>query len=79
MMTHKKTFSALAIAALFAAYAMASTDSRNEAERELMRYCERVVQFEAQAARGVPIEQRLGHEDYRGIAAEQCPGMKPAR
>ena len=74
-----KTLSALAIAVLFAAFAMAGTDSHQESERELMRYCERVVQFEAQAARGIPVKQRDGHRDHKGIAEEHCPGLRPAR
>ncbi|SNY95529.1 hypothetical protein [Halomonas sp. hl-4] len=76
---NRKTLSALAIAVLFAAFAMASSDDYAEEERKLMRYCERVVDYHADKAMGVPIEQRRGNKDHRGIAAEQCPGMKPAR
>lgn len=75
----KKTLSVLAIAALFAAFAMASSDDYAEEERKLMRYCERVVDYQADKAMGAPIEQRRGNKDHRGIAAEQCPGLRPAR
>lgn len=76
---NRKAFSACAIVFLFAAYAMAGSDDHAEEERKLESYCERVVQFEAQAARGVPIEQRDGHRDHKGIAESDCPGMRPAR
>lgn len=74
----KKAYSALAIAVLFAAFAMAGTDSHQESERELMRYCERVVDHYVDKSMGLPIEQRRGHKDHRGIAAEACPGMRAA-
>ncbi|MGM0858627.1 MAG: hypothetical protein ACQEW0_16330 [Pseudomonadota bacterium] len=72
-------FSALAVAVLFAAFAMAGTDDYAEEERKLMRYCERVVDYHADKAMGVPIEQRRGNRDHKGIAESDCPGMKPAR
>jgi hypothetical protein len=77
----KKTLSVLAIAALFSALALAGHDSKAEAERELLSYCERVAQFEAEKARGVPLEFRNGHRDWRDDinVAEDCPGMRPAR
>lgn len=63
---------------LIAAMAWAGNTDYAEAEREHLRYCERVAQFEAQAARGIPIKQRQGHRDHKGVAAEHCPGMRPA-
>lgn len=76
--TQKKALGMTAPVFLIAALALAGNDDHAEEERKLMRYCERVAQFEAQAARGVPIEQRQGNRDHKGIAAEQCPGMRPA-
>jgi len=76
--TKKQTLSMTAPVFLIAALALAGNDDHAEEERKLMRYCERVAQFEAQAARGIPIEQRQGHRDHKGVAAEQCPGMRPA-
>ena len=76
--SQKRTLSVIAVLLVVTAYAWAGDADYAEEERELERYCERVVQFEAQAARGVPIEQRQGNRDHKGIAAEQCPGMRPA-
>ncbi|NYT74222.1 hypothetical protein HZU72_17565 [Halomonas sp. QX-2] len=76
--TQKQTLAMALPIVLIAAMAWAGNADHAEAEREHLRYCERVVQFEAQAARGIPIEQRQGHRDHKGIAAEHCPGMRPA-
>lgn len=76
--TKKKALGVMAPMILIAAYAWAGNADYKEEELELERYCERVAQFEAQAARGVPIDQRQGHRDHKGIAEDECPGMKPA-
>lgn len=77
--TKKQTLSMTAPVLLIAVIAWAGTADHEEEERKHLRYCERVVTFEVQAARGVPVEQRQGHRDYKGVAAERCPGMRPAR
>lgn len=68
----------LGVVALLAAMAYAGNADHAEAEREHLRYCERVVNFEADARRGIQLTHRRGHADWRGIAADTCPGMKPA-
>lgn len=42
------------------------------------RYCEGVAVWQAEAARGIPKVERTGHDDWRGIAEEKCPGLRPA-
>ncbi|MBT2788081.1 MULTISPECIES: hypothetical protein [unclassified Halomonas] len=55
--------------------------SQSEAEEQsdwLVSYCTDVAIWAAEEARGVPLEQRTGQPDYKGIAEESCPGMRPA-
>lgn len=55
-------------------------DAGNQADVDAvhLRYCEEVAVWEAEAARGIPEFERTGHDDWRGIAEEVCPGLKPA-
>ncbi|RUR26809.1 hypothetical protein ELY33_17020 [Vreelandella andesensis] len=49
-------------------------------ERHLHRtYCADVAVWQAEAARGIDPLRRTGHPDYRGIAEEHCPGLRPAK
>lgn len=41
-------------------------------------YCHDVAVWLAEEARGIPPLERTGQPDYRGIAAEACPGLRPA-
>lgn len=41
-------------------------------------YCTEVAVWQAEEARGIDPLQRTGHPDYRGIAAEACPGLRSA-
>lgn len=55
--------------------------TQHDAERQrswLVAYCTDAAVWQAEEARGVPLNQRTGAPDYRGIAAESCPGMRPA-
>lgn len=55
--------------------------SKAESEEEnewLAKYCKDAAIWAAEEARGVPLNQRTGQPDYRGIAEESCPGMRPA-
>lgn len=55
--------------------------SQSEAEKQtdwLVSYCTDAAIWAAEEARGVPLEQRTGQPDYKGIAEESCPGMRPA-
>ncbi|MGO3058831.1 MAG: hypothetical protein ACTID3_18090 [Halomonas sp.] len=56
--------------------------SKGEAQDQqewLTSYCTDAAVWAAEEARGVPLNRRTGQPDYRNIAAEQCPGMRPAR
>jgi hypothetical protein len=66
---------------LFVALLVMGQLSKGEAQEEadwLISYCTDAAVWQAEEARGVPLNQRTGQPDYRGIAAEQCPGMRPA-
>lgn len=68
----------LAVAAAIAAVSWVTRFDEQVASASLEQYCEDAAIWAAEDARGVPISQRTGQPDYRGIAAEQCPGMQPA-
>ena len=66
---------------LFVALIVMGQLSKGEAQEQsdwLISYCTDAAIWQAEEARGVPLNQRTGQPDYRGIAAEQCPGMRPA-
>lgn len=42
------------------------------------RYCGGVAVWKAEEARGIPEVERTGHDDWRGIAEDYCPGLRPA-
>lgn len=44
----------------------------------LTAYCTDAAVWAAEEARGVPINQRTGQPDYKEIAEDSCPGMRPA-
>tara|TARA_R110000850_G_scaffold213963_3_gene339935 strand:- start:854 stop:1135 length:282 start_codon:yes stop_codon:yes gene_type:complete len=55
--------------------------SKGEAHEQadwLTTYCTDAAVWAAEEARGVPLELRIGQPDYKGIAEESCPGMRPA-
>ncbi|MBZ5489172.1 hypothetical protein HW452_16755 [Halomonas aquamarina] len=67
--------------ALFTAVLAMGQLSKGEAQDQqewLTSYCTDAAIWAAEEARGVPLNRRTGQPDYRGIAAEQCPGMRPA-
>lgn len=53
------------------------TDQKIE-QASLEQYCTDAALWAAEEARGVPLNRRRGQPDYDDIAAEQCPGMRPA-
>lgn len=68
-------------ALLFIALLVMGQLSKSEAQDQdawLTTYCTDAAIWQAEEARGVPLNQRTGMPDYKGIAAESCPGMKPA-
>lgn len=69
------------VAFLFVALLVMGQLSKSEAQEEakwLNAYCTDAAIWAAEEARGVPLNQRTGQPDYRGIAEELCPGMRPA-
>lgn len=54
-----------------------TSDAEVRAER-LETYCEGVAIWKAEGARGIPKERRAGQPDYRDIAEDSCPGLRPA-
>ena len=66
---------------LFVALLVMGQLSKSEAQEEaewLTSYCTDAAIWAAEEARGVPLNQRTGQPDYKGIAEESCPGMRPA-
>lgn len=66
---------------LFIALVVMGQLAKGEAQEEsawLKAYCKDAAVWAAEEARGVPLSQRTGQPDYRGIAEEHCPGMRPA-
>lgn len=66
---------------LFVALVVMGQLSKGEAQEQtdwLISYCTDAAIWQAEEARGVPLNQRTGQPDYRGIAEEHCPGMRPA-
>ncbi|MGQ7253939.1 hypothetical protein [Vreelandella titanicae] len=65
--------------AVVAALGMTAEGEAEDQERDVLAYCEGVAVFEAEKARGVPLEQRVGHRDWDDSinVPEQCPGMRP--
>ncbi|WP_252109087.1 MULTISPECIES: hypothetical protein [unclassified Halomonas] len=79
-MTTRIRHAVLAGGAIVAALVLGQL-SQDDAERRqdwLTSYCTDAAVWQAEEARGVPLNQRTGAPDYRGIAAESCPGMRPA-
>ncbi|QTP60899.1 hypothetical protein HNO53_20595 [Billgrantia antri] len=66
------------VAALIAAMAWVTRHDEQVASASLEQYCRDAAIWAAEEARGVPLNERAGQPDHRDIAAEQCPGMRPA-
>lgn len=73
-----KTLAALGLMAI--GLSMVVTANLGAADKESLHrtYCHEVAVWSAEEARGIEPNRRTGHPDYRGIAAEHCPGMRPA-
>ena len=67
-----------AVAVALTIMALLGNADAKEAERIEMRYCESVAKWKAQAARGVDPLHRSGHPDFKNVAADACPGLRPA-
>ncbi|XUO88463.1 hypothetical protein RVM26_05015 [Halomonas sp. KM072] len=75
---NKKTLSAIALMVLGLSMVLAANLDAADEQSLHLRYCNEVVTWEVEAVQGIPPEHRTGHPDYRGIAAEACPGLRPA-
>ncbi|MBB3142789.1 hypothetical protein [Halomonas organivorans] len=62
----------LAAAGMLAMAAVTRMDTQVASEMH-RQYCQDVALWQAEAARGVPLNRRVGQPDWKGIAAEQCP------
>ena len=71
---------AIGLAAVVTAMGMLAEGEAEDAQRDVLAYCEGVAVFAAEQARGVPLENRVGHRDWDDTinVEEQCPGMRPA-
>jgi len=74
----KRTLSVIALAAIITSLVVATKLDADDNERMHRKYCQEVAVWEAEKARGIDPLDRTGHPDYRGNAAEVCPGMRPA-
>lgn len=74
-----RTFAAGALVAIVIAMALAGRLDADEQQRIEMRYCENVVTWRVQASQGIDPLRRHGHPDYKQIAAQSCPGLRPAK
>ena len=73
------TFMALPVAALLVlAYSVVQQQDVAMERAAHGQYCSEVSIWRAETARGIPAIDRTGHPDYRGIADQQCAGIRPA-
>jgi hypothetical protein len=79
-MSTKTQRAMLAAAAVVAVLALGQLSKGEAIEQEdwLTAYCTDAAVWAAEEARGVPLELRTGQPDYKGIAEESCPSMRPA-
>lgn len=77
---NNRSIGALALAFILGVMILAAQGDAKEYQQSVLAYCEGVAVFEADKARGVPLDRRLGHRDWdeRIDVSEQCPGMRPA-
>lgn len=79
-MSTKKQRALLAGAAVTAVLVLGQL-SKGEAIEQgdwLITYCTNAAVWAFEEKRGVPLERRTGQPDYKGIAENSCPGMRPA-
>jgi len=73
-----RTLSLIALTAIIGSMIVASNLDASDNERMHRQYCQEVAVWAAEAARGIDPHHRTGVPDYRGIAEEHCPGLRPA-
>lgn len=74
-----KTLSAIALIVLGLTMVLAANLGAADKDSLHRTYCHEVAVWAAEEARGVEPLERTGMPDYRGIAEEHCPGLRPAR
>lgn len=73
-----RTLSAAALLVIIASMVLAANLDAADEQSLHRTYCAEVAVWAAEEARGIDPLDRVGHPDYRGIAAEACPGLRPA-
>tara|TARA_B100001079_G_C15980073_1_gene327138 strand:- start:284 stop:520 length:237 start_codon:yes stop_codon:yes gene_type:complete len=77
-MNERKLFTAVGFVVMVACFAYTSAADSEDAKRQQREYCQDVAVWQAEAARGIAPMNRTGAPDYKGIAADVCPGLRPA-
>lgn len=73
-----RTLSLTVLVAIIGSMVLAASLDAADEKSLHQGYCTEVAVWQAEEARGIDPLQRTGHPDYRGIAAEACPGLRPA-
>ncbi|MCC4288479.1 hypothetical protein [Vreelandella aquamarina] len=73
-----KTLSVAALVVIIGSMVLAANLDAADEQSLHQGYCTEVAVWQAEEARGIDPLDRVGHPDYRGIAAEICPGLRPA-
>ncbi|HAO02969.1 MAG TPA: hypothetical protein DCQ42_14940 [Halomonas sp.] len=73
-----RTLSLAALVVIIGSMVLAANLDAADEESLHSTYCTEVAVWQAEEARGVEPFDRVGHPDYRGIAAEICPGLRPS-
>ncbi|MGP9679940.1 hypothetical protein ACT3TC_15040 [Halomonas sp. AOP27-A1-41] len=73
----KTVWAGALVAAVLVMGHLSKSDAQDH-EEWLTDYCTDAAVWAFEEHRGIPLSQRTGQPDYKGIAAEQCPGMRPA-
>lgn len=79
MMKFKGLLLTIIVVLLALLYSVAVTPADIKTQKTYDKsYCTAVAIWSAQKARGLEPNKRNGHRDYKEIAAEVCPGLRPA-
>lgn len=73
-----RTLSSTVLVAIIGSMVLAASLDAADEKSLHQGYCTEVAVWQAEEARGIDPLDRVGHPDYRGIAAESCPGLRPA-
>ena len=73
-----RALSLIALAAIIGSMIVATKLDASDNERMHRQYCQEVAVWAAEEALGIDPLDRTGMPDYKGIAAEICPGLRPA-